>query len=75
MAYRQPNGKNTRMTFGAYPEVTLLDACQKRMDAKKQKAARTDPAQAKRWGAALGALAADHRDPIRQIESQSVRRA
>ena len=48
MAYRQPNGKNTRMTFGAYPEVTLLDARQKRMDAKKQKAAGTDPAQAKR---------------------------
>lgn len=48
MAYRQPNGKNTRLTFGAYPEVTLLDARQKRMDARKQKAAGTDPAQARR---------------------------
>ena len=48
MAYRQPNGKNTRLTFGPYPEITLLDARQKRMDAKKQKAAGTDPAQAKR---------------------------
>jgi hypothetical protein len=48
MAYSQPNGKNTRMTFGAYPEVMLLDARQKRMIAKKQKAAGTDPAQAKR---------------------------
>lgn len=48
MAYRQPNGKNTRLTFGPYPEVTLLAARQKRMDAKKQKAAGTDPAQAKR---------------------------
>jgi integrase len=48
MAYRQPNGKNTRLTFGAYPEVSLLDARQKRMDARKQKAAGTDPAQAKR---------------------------
>ena len=26
MAYRQPNGKNTRLTFGPYPEVSLLDA-------------------------------------------------
>jgi integrase len=48
MAYRQPNGKNTRLTFGAYPEVSLLDARQKRMDARKQRAAGTDPAQAKR---------------------------
>lgn len=48
MAYRQPNGKNTRLTFGAYPEVSLLDARQKRMDARKQKAAGIDPAQAKR---------------------------
>lgn len=48
MAYRQPNGKNTRITFGSYPEVTLMDARQKRMDARKQKAAGTDPAQARR---------------------------
>ena len=48
MSYRQPNGKNTRLTFGAYPEVSLLNARQKRMDAKKLKAAGTDPAQAKR---------------------------
>lgn len=48
MAYRQPNGKNTRLTFGAYPEVALLDARQKRMDARKLKVAGTDPAQAKR---------------------------
>ncbi len=48
MAYRQPNGKNTRLTFGPYPEVTLLDARQKRMDARKLKAAGADPAQARR---------------------------
>lgn len=48
MAYRQPNGKNTRLTFGAYPEVSLLDARQKRMDARRQRAAGTDPAQARR---------------------------
>lgn len=57
MAYRQPNGKNTRMTFGAYPEVTLLDARQKRADARKQKAAGTDPAQAKRIDKATKATA------------------
>lgn len=48
MAYRQPNGKNTRLTFGPYPEVSLLDARARRMDARKQRAAGTDPAQAKR---------------------------
>ena len=36
ISYRQPNGKNTRLTFGAYPEVSLLDARQQRMDAKKE---------------------------------------
>lgn len=45
MAYRQANGKNNRLTFGAYPEVSLLDARVKRMDARKLKAAGTDPAQ------------------------------
>jgi integrase len=48
MSYRQPNGKNNRLTFGPYPEVSLLDARGKRMDAKKLKAAGSDPAQAKR---------------------------
>lgn len=48
MAYRQPNGKNTRLTFGAYPEVSLLLARQKRADARVMKAAGSDPAQAKR---------------------------
>jgi integrase len=48
MSYRQPNGKNTRLTFGAYPEVTLLAARQKRAGARTLKAAGTDPAQAKR---------------------------
>ncbi|MBC7624132.1 MAG: integrase arm-type DNA-binding domain-containing protein [Aeromicrobium sp.] len=48
MSYRQPNGKNNRLTFGAYPEVSLLDARAKRMDARKLKATGNDPAQAKR---------------------------
>ena len=48
MSYRQDNGKNTRLTFGAYPAVSLMDARQRRMDAKKLKASGVDPAQAKR---------------------------
>jgi hypothetical protein len=41
MSYRQPNGKNTRLTFGAYPEVTLLAARNKRAEARTLKAAGT----------------------------------
>jgi hypothetical protein len=26
MSYRQPNGKNTRLTFGKYPDVSLAEA-------------------------------------------------
>ncbi len=48
MSYRQPNGKNTRLTFGPYPEVSLSDARAKRMDAQKLRANGVDPAQAKR---------------------------
>lgn len=48
MSYRQPNGKNNRLTFGAYPEVSLMDARRRRMDAKALKSAGNDPAQAKR---------------------------
>jgi len=48
MSYRQPNGKNTRLTFGAYPDVSLLDARKKRVDARALKAKGKDPAQAKR---------------------------
>ena len=48
MSYRQPTGKTNRLTFGAYPEVSLLDARKKRMGAKKLKASGIDPAQARR---------------------------
>lgn len=48
MSYVQPNGKKTRLTFGAYPDVSLLDARRKRLDAKSLKAKGDDPAQAKR---------------------------
>ena len=48
LAYRQPNGKNTRLTFGAYPAVTLSAARKKRDETKEERAAGTDPAQAHR---------------------------
>ncbi|MGJ9418658.1 tyrosine-type recombinase/integrase [Massilia sp. CMS3.1] len=48
MSYRQPNGKNTRLTFGNYPQVSLMEARQLRMDAQKKRMAGIDPAQAKR---------------------------
>ncbi|MFZ6675577.1 tyrosine-type recombinase/integrase [Undibacterium sp. Xuan67W] len=58
MSYRQPDGKNTRLTFGAYPEVSLLDARKKRMDAKELKAKGVDPAQSRRVEKAVKAIAA-----------------
>ncbi|MES2260999.1 MAG: integrase arm-type DNA-binding domain-containing protein [Pseudomonadota bacterium] len=48
MGYRQPNGKNTRLTFGPYPEVSLMDARRQRFDAQTKRVAGIDPAQAKR---------------------------
>lgn len=48
MSYRQPNGKNTRLTFGSYPALTLASAREKRDAARKQRSLGTDPAQAKR---------------------------
>ncbi len=48
MAYRQSNGKNNRLTFGIYPEISLEDARKKRMDARKLIAAGVDPAEHKK---------------------------
>jgi integrase len=48
MAYRQPNGKNTHLTFGTYPEVSLAEAREQRDLARKQRKEGTDPAQARR---------------------------
>lgn len=48
MKVRQANGKESRLSFGAYPEVSLLDARTERAKAKKQKSDGVDPAQAKR---------------------------
>lgn len=48
MKVNQRDGKETRLSFGAYPDVSLLKARQCRADAQKLKAAGADPVQAKR---------------------------
>lgn len=48
MAYRQPNGKKNRLTFGKYPEVSLAEARDKRLAARKLMAQGIDPGMAKR---------------------------
>lgn len=48
MKVRQANGKETRLSFGAYPEVSLLGARAERNKAKQQQAIGIDPAQSKR---------------------------
>lgn len=58
MSYRQSNGKNNRLTFGTYPEITLLEARNKRLAAHRLIAEGIDPAQAKRVEKATKARAA-----------------
>ncbi|WP_395406356.1 tyrosine-type recombinase/integrase [Pseudoduganella sp. UC29_106] len=48
MKIRQATGKESRLSFGAYPEVSLSAARAKRDAAKKQLVSGIDPAQAKR---------------------------
>lgn len=48
MKFKQASGKEGRLAFGSYPEVTLAEAREKRDIAKKQKANGIDPAQARR---------------------------
>ncbi|WP_371767196.1 tyrosine-type recombinase/integrase [Massilia sp.] len=48
MAYRQPNGKKNRLTFGKYPEVSLAEARDKRLAARKLMAQGIDPGLARR---------------------------
>lgn len=58
MSYRQPNGKTNRLTFGAYPEISLSAAREQRAAAKKLKATGIDPAQAKRVAKTARGIAA-----------------
>ena len=48
MAYRQQDGKSNRLTFGAYPDVSLSEARIKRAAARKHRAEGQDPAQVRR---------------------------
>jgi integrase len=48
MKYRKDNGKEGLLTFGKYPAVSLEQARKKRDEARSQKAAGLDPAEAKR---------------------------
>ena len=48
MKVRQANGKESILSFGAYPGVALVDAGAERAKAKQQQAAGVDPAQHKR---------------------------
>lgn len=60
MAYRQPSGKNNRLTFGPYPEISLLDARTKCAAARKLLAEGIDPGQAKREDKHARSVAAIH---------------
>lgn len=48
MKFKQASGKESRLAFGAYDDVSLADARAKRDAARKQMAGGVDPAQAKR---------------------------
>ncbi|HCY61531.1 MAG TPA: integrase [Oxalobacteraceae bacterium] len=48
MKFRQANGKEGRLSFGSYPEVSLTAARAKRSEARELKAQDIDPGQAKR---------------------------
>jgi integrase len=48
MKVRQANGKESRLTFGSYPGITLAAARAERSKTKVQQAAGVDPAQSKR---------------------------
>jgi len=58
MSYRQENGKQNRLTFGSYPEISLQEARAKRADARKLLADGIDPAKSKREEKQAKAIAA-----------------
>ncbi|MBC3870298.1 tyrosine-type recombinase/integrase [Undibacterium oligocarboniphilum] len=48
MKFRQANGSESRLAFGTYPEVSLAEAREKRLEARKLIAQGIDPGQARR---------------------------
>jgi integrase len=53
MKFIQANGKESRLALGSYPEISLIEARQKRSDARKLKANDIDPGHAKKEKARL----------------------
>lgn len=45
LKFRQANGSENRLTFGPYPEITLLQAREKRLEARRLMLAGVDPAE------------------------------
>lgn len=45
LKFRQANGKENLLTFGPYPEITLQEAREKRLEARRLMLAGTDPAK------------------------------
>lgn len=60
MAYRQPNGKNNRLTFGKYPIVTLAEARTRRLAARRLLDQGIDPGRVRREEKEAKATAAQH---------------
>ncbi|MDR3480563.1 MAG: integrase arm-type DNA-binding domain-containing protein [Burkholderiaceae bacterium] len=60
MKFKQANGNESRLAFGSYPEISLVDARQKRAEARKLMSDGIDPGQAKRDEKQTKAFAAAH---------------
>lgn len=60
MKFTQASGKESRLSFGSYPEVSLTKARSARADARQLRAADIDPGKAKRDAKRAEAAAAVH---------------
>jgi integrase len=60
MKYMQANGKENRLAFGRYPDVSLAKARAARAEARQLRAADIDPGKARRDGKVAAAAAAAH---------------
>lgn len=57
LKFRQANGKENRLSFGRYPEVSLIEAREKRMEARRLMRAGIDPAK--------------HRDDAKRVRAET----
>ena len=60
MKFKQASGKESRLSFGTYPDVSLIQARAARAAARQLRAANIDPGQAKRDAKTAKAAAAAH---------------